>query len=47
MAEEDGKILKQEEDFTPDVDKALPEATSLSEVPLVINESCYTGLTRM
>lgn len=31
MADDDGKIVKQEEDYTEEVDKLLPQATSLSE----------------
>lgn len=32
MAEDDGRIVKQEEDYTKEVDEALPLASSLAEV---------------
>jgi hypothetical protein len=34
MADDEGKIIKQEEDFTEQVDAALPTATSLREVKM-------------
>jgi hypothetical protein len=40
----DGTILKAEKDFTPEVDKAIPEAEKLAEVYSQLHEGLCTRL---